>query len=240
MFKIFENTNLKYAFSDISDGNMAFKYGEKEEVIENRKRFLEKNGIPADKCVGTTLVHDSQILVASQMDASQYAVKTKEGDALITNEKDLFLFMSVADCLPIIIFDPVKEALALVHCGWKSTEEKLIQKVILKMVSEYGSRAENILVAIGPGIHKESYKKADHAVKTLKGWEPFIINLPDGDTAVDLVGYNVFQLKQSGILSENIEISPVDTAKDKNYFSHYRSVCTGKPEGRFCTVAGMQ
>jgi len=240
MFKILKNTNLKYAISDISDGNMDFRFGSEEEVTENRKRFLEKSGIPSDKCVGIDLYHEAEIVPVNAADASEYGINVKHGDALLTSEKNLFLLMRIADCLPIIIFDPVKQVLALAHCGWKSTDERLIQKVILGMVSEYRSKAEDILVAIGPGIHKESYKFNDPVQKNLPGWEPFLSDASDGLISVDLVGYNVFQLKQSGILSENIEIASIDTAQDKNYFSHYRSKLTGEPEGRFCAVVGME
>lgn len=240
MFKIFKNTKVKCAISNVFDGNMSFKFGEEKEVLKNRKNFLEKNNIPVEKCVGINLAHGSEILTVSQNDASLYATKTKEGDALLTNQKGIFLFMMTADCLPIIIFDPVKEVLALVHCGWKSTEEKIIQKVIQKMMDDYKSEARNVIAVIGPGIHKESYRFPNPIQKSLPGWKLFLSNADDGQISVDLPGYNVFQLKQSGILSENIEVSPADTVKDKNYFSHYRSVCTGEAEGRFCTVVGIK
>jgi hypothetical protein len=240
MFKMFSKfKNLKYGISNVSDGNMSFKFEEKEEILKNRKNFLKNIGIPLDKCVGISLAHDSKILTVFQEDTSGCAVKTKEGDALLTNERGLFLFMMTADCLPIILFDPSKMVLALVHCGWKSTEEKIAQKTISKMMASYESKASDIVAAIGPGIHKESYKFENPAVENLPGWKPFLNKLKTGEYEIDLVGYNVSQLEKSGILPKNIEVSPVDTVKNKNYFSHYRSVRTEEPEGRFCTVIGI-
>jgi len=237
MFNLLKN--LRYGISDVSDGNMSFKFGKEEEVLDNRKNFLNKIKAPLNKCIGISLAHDSQILAVSQKDASECAVKTKEGDALLTNKVGLFLFMITADCLPIILFDPIKMIVALVHCGWKSTEEKIIQKTISKMMASYKSKASDIVAAIGPGIHKESYKFENPAVENLPGWKPFLNKLKTGEYEIDLVGYNVFQLEKGGILPKNIELSSIDTVKDKNYFSHYRSVRTGESEGRFCTIIGI-
>lgn len=240
MFKLFSKfKNLKYGISNVSDGNMSFKFGEKVEVLKNRKNFLKKVTIPPNKCVGINLAHDSEILTVSQKDTSECAVENKEGDALLTNEKNVFLFMMTADCLPVILFDPIKKVLALVHCGWRSTEEKIVQKVVSKIVSDYGSDTNNIIAHIGPSIQKESYVFENPVVENLPGWESFLDKLENGEFEIDLVGYNVFQLEKSGVLPENVEVSPIDTVINKSYFSHYRSVRTGESEGRFCTVVGM-
>mgnify|MGYP001574386810 CR=1 FL=1 len=104
----------------------------------------------------------------------------------------------------------------------------------------YGSKPSDIIVYVGPGIHKESYKFENPIQKNLPGWEPFLEDLPDGQTAIDIVGYNTAQLTDSGVLQGNIEACPIDTALDVNMFSHYRAVRTGEQEGRFGTVAMMK
>lgn len=241
MFKIFENcNNLVYGISNISDGNMAFRFGNKEEVIENREKFLDRLGIPLDKCVGINLIHEDEILEVSSKDVGKSEITDEQGDALLTNEKEIFLFMKVADCLPVILFDPKKNNLVLVHCGWKSTDKKIVQKAINKMTKSCGSKAENILAAVGPGIHKESYWFRDPVQKNFPGWKKFLHKISDDRTQVDLVGYNLFQLKEAGVPEKNIEVSAVDTGKDKNYFSHFRSKSTGESEGRFGVVVGMR
>lgn len=241
MFKIFKNCqNLVYGISTISDGNMSFRFGNKKEVFENRKRFLTKFNIPPKKCVGINLLHGNKVLEVFSKDASYVVTEGKEGDASLTNEKEVFLFMKVADCLPVILFDSIKNNLALVHCGWKSTDKRILQKTIKKMTENYGSKSTDILVAIGPGIHKESYWFKDPAQKNLPGWKNFLHKISDEKTAVDIVGYNLFQLKEAGIPKKNIEVSSIDTGKDNNYFSHFRSKSTGEPEGRFCVVAGIR
>lgn len=229
---------IKYEISDINDGNMNFNFGDEKEVINNRKKFLNKINVPYDKCVGINLVHSSQIINVVENDISDFAIKTREGDALITDKKEIFLFMMTADCLPIVLFDPIKSILALVHCGWKSTNEKIVQKVISYFINN-GTIASNIFAIIGPGIYKESYRIKEPIQKKLPEWKNFLDDVENEETEIDLIGYNIYQLKQSGILDKNIEISDIDTAKNKKYFSHYRSVKTGEKEGRFCTVVGM-
>jgi len=80
MLKFFSKfKNLKYGISNVSDGNMSIKFEERLEILKNRKKFLEKIAIPSNKCVGISLAHDSEILTVSQKDASECAVRIKEG-----------------------------------------------------------------------------------------------------------------------------------------------------------------
>src|SRR3989344_7526333 len=230
---------ITYAVSNVDDGNMSLKFGTDTEVARNRKNFLNNIGIPSNACAGINLVHGSEIIPVSKSDVSECAFKAKNGDALTTSEKDIFLFMMTSDCLPVTLFDPATSQLALVHCGWKSTEEKIVQKVISYFINK-GSKAADILAIMGPCIHKKSYRFVDPIQKKLPGWETFLRDVEGGETEIDLLGYNIHQLLQSGIINKNIETSPFDTAAEKKYFSHYRSVKTGEKEGRFCTVVGMK
>jgi YfiH family protein len=160
-------------------------------------------------------------------------------DALVTGKKGLFLFLLIADCLPVILYDPTRGVLALAHCGRKSTGDKLLQKVIDLLKDEFGTDPGDLIAGIGPGIHVESYKLEDFPERHLDDWKDFISEGRDGSAAVDLVSYNKLQLAESGVKEENIEISPIDTATDVNFFSHYRSRRNGEPEGRFAAVVGI-
>ena len=68
----------------------------------------------------------------------------------------------------------------------------------------------------------------------------FVFNLPGGGKSIDLVGYSVEQMISAGIKKENIEVSDIDTGRNMNFFSHYRSGSSGEPEGRIATIVGMQ
>jgi len=222
--------------STTDEGNMAEKWGDKEEVNGNRRRFLDKLGINPEDCVIASLSGGTKVIIVGRKDKTKYI----EGDALITKEKGVGLFMVTADCLPVVMFDKTKEILSLVHLGWKGVDGKLAEKVI-KRFCGFGSKPEDILVLIGPGVHKESYKWDPKSVmqKDKKDWKPFL-EVKDGYVYVDVPGYVKKQLSDNGVREKNIKDCGIDTGVDKRYFSHYRSKRNGEPEGRFATVVIMK
>lgn len=235
--------NIKHAISTVSDGNMSFLYGNKKEVLENRKKFLEKNNLSLDNCLTMRLQHGDKIEVVdvSSSGRGMYELESApEADCLITKEVGLGLFLIIADCLPVIIYDPENGTLALVHLGWRSTNTKLIQKTIRKMVNNFNSDPKNLMVFIGPGIHKESYKYKKAPQSKLPGWKNFTHKDPDGLTSVDLYGYNFQQALDMGVLKDNIFISNIDTFSSKELFSHRRSEVKSEPEGRFAVVVCLK
>lgn len=208
--------NLRVACSTKQDGNMSFRWGEREGVISNRKRFLERNGIAPDDTVVMSLTHRTTIKTVGEKEKGAGVLEPGgvEADCLITKEKGLFLFLLTADCLPTISFEPQQEVLALAHLSRHNTKDNFIQKIVNHLIKAHHCRATQLMAIIGPAIHQESYD-------------------------IDLIGLNQQQLIRAGVLSEKIEVSDVDTAQSKNFFSHRRSKRTGEPEGRFATVVGM-
>jgi len=232
-------SNLVHAFSTKKEGNMSFSWGPEKIVLENRKRFLSQLNIELDLCIFLDLEHKNKIVTADQSFIKEKAMVVADG--AITKEKNLYLFMSIADCLPLILFDPVEKIIGLAHAGWKSTEEKIAPKIVQKMIRESNCNLLNIYVGIGPAIHKKSFKFKNPIQEKLLGWEPFLKNLSNGETIIDLIGYNKKQLEDAGIFSQNIYISDIDTAKNPNFFSHYRdSRENPKNEGRFACVVGIR
>lgn len=242
--------NLIHGFSERQDGNMSFRWGEKEEVLRNRKKFLRNLGVLPEDSVAMFLQHGTEIALVDESSCGKEAVTV---DCLITKSKNVFLFVLTADCLPIIFYDPAQKLVGLAHISRINTPLMFVRKVIEHFGKE-GSRPENIVVGIGPGVKKESYAfDYDELMKRIAkydGWKDFLVSLPaspklqrgesDERTGIDLVGYNTHQLVSVGVLLENIEISEKDTISDKNFFSHYRSRKTGEPEDRMATVVGMR
>lgn len=224
------------ATSTKADGNMHFSYGEREAVVHNREAFLLRQGLTLGSCVVMQVEHGETITVVDS------AHKNTEvfAEALITQEKSLALLLPTADCLPISLYDPKKKVVALAHLGWRPTSHRLVEKVIERLVNEFGSRPQNLLVHVGPSIHKESYVFKELEQKKLPLWAPYLHELQNGETQVDVVGYNVEQMLGKGVQEENITVEPIDTATTLEYFSHYRSVRTNEPEGRFATVLMMR
>lgn len=217
---------------------MSFSFGDKKEVLKNRKAFLKKNGVSLGDCVVMQVEHEEKIVPVDAHDTIEKKGEDSvvEAEALITKTKGVVLFLLTADCLPVTFFDPSKKVIGLAHLGWRPSERSLALKVVKALHKEYGCDPSDILVWIGPGIHKESYVFENPLQKTLPNWAPYLQDLPTGETQVDLVGFNMAQLQDCGILPEHIEVDGTDTAKSKEYFSHYRSTRTGKEEGRHATI----
>lgn len=234
--------NLMVAFSEASDKVMDFRFGEKEESIKNRKKFFAKINLNLDNCVAMSVEHKDKIAIVEEADIGKGMFEIESAlhvDALITNIKRIGLLLFTADCLPMAICDPINCAVALVHLGWKPTNLKLGQKAVKKMVELYGSNVENLKVFIGPYIHQVSYKFKSPVQEKMDEWKPFLKKFSDGQIGIDLAGYNKQQLLDVGLLAKNIQISAINTAKDEDYPSHYRSERTGENERRFAAVVKM-
>lgn len=227
--------HLLYAHSNKQHRNLSLRHGSDEQVLPKREAFLAEHGISSQDCVFIETEHGDKITHVGLSDRG----KSISTEALVTGEKDVILFLLTADCFPVSFYDSQNKVVALAHMGWKPTDKELALKVIEEMKSVYGSQPEDIEVFIGPGIHKESYKFVDPVQKHMPNWTAFLTDLPSGETQIDLLTYIQEQVIRTGVLQENIKVDPTDTAKSKDYFSHYRSVRTGEPETRFATILGL-
>jgi YfiH family protein len=121
----------------------------------NRARFLSGLGIDQDRPVYTCRqVHSRNVMVVREQSCDQVAVL--EADGLITDRLDAILTVTVADCLPVFLVDPEHRAFALLHSGWKGTG--IVIEALQRMHQEYGSRASEMTVTIGPGIGSCCYQ----------------------------------------------------------------------------------
>ena len=84
--------------------------------------------------------------------------KQLEGDALTTNVPGILLVIRTADCLPILLVDEKNRAVAAVHCGWRGTEKRILEKAVRAMGEFYGSKAGDLLAALGPCIGPACYE----------------------------------------------------------------------------------
>lgn len=214
MFKIFQKySNIISAVSEKKDGTMKLS-------AENRRRFFKKFGIKDSLAVRADLVHKNNIEIVSRKQAGKIV---KETDALITADKSLFLTITVADCLPIFIFDPEKEIIGLVHAGWRNLAGNILEKTIRKIHENFGSLPENILIGIGPGISQCHFEIKEDVLRKFKPYLKDVLIKRDDKTFLDLKKIAEIQLTNLGVKKQNIEISPECTfcLSDK-YFSFRR------------------
>ncbi len=231
---------LKYTFSDALDGNMSFLYGDKEEVIRNRKGFLKKFGVSSDQVVSMFVKQGEKIVRVSRSDAGNMfdIEKLIECDAMITREKRLALFFLVADCIPVIILDKARSILSVVHVGIVNTQAKFPMKVISLLKKKYSITPEGLEVIIGPSLQKENFFYEYFNDKNLDLWKGFVEETDDRKFMIDNVGAVIEQLKKSGVKVENIHNCGIDTYSDNHFFSHKRDYDNGvKDKGRFAVIA---
>lgn len=108
-----------------------------------------------------------RVVQAHQVHGDRVAVVTSAGttreelegyDALVTDVPGVAIGARTADCIPVLMYDPVRRAVAAVHSGWKGTVLKIAAKALAVMASKYGTQPKDILAVIGPGIGPESFQ----------------------------------------------------------------------------------
>jgi hypothetical protein len=132
-------------------------------------------------------------------------------DALITGEPGLFVCVQTADCVPVLLFDPVKKVVAAVHAGWKGTISKIAGKTVAKMTESFGCNPADIIAGIGPSIHMHAYEVGPEVVEAVEANfsnSPALLkpSMNAGHAYFDLWEANQSILQEAGIQEENIEV----------------------------------
>lgn len=197
-------------------------------VRENYRRVCAALGVDGGKLVFSSQVHGDVVRAVTPADAGKGLDRRVDYDAdgLITDVPELTLVVFGADCLTILLCDPVRRVIAAVHAGWRGTALGIAAKAVEAMARDYGCERENILAAIGPGISKccfETGEEVPQAMTAALGEEalPYMTEVGGGKYKVDLKGLNTLWLSHSGILTTKIDISPDCTlCRPDKYWSH--------------------
>ena len=152
--------------------------------------------------------------------------KIKEGDALVTNLKKTPLLVFVADCVPVAIVDPKKEAVALCHAGWRGTYSKITQKSIENMEKLYGTNPEDLVCVLGPSIGPCCYEVSKDLIEKFNTIitnrdEKFYI-IKESKYYLDLWKVNELILTSCGVKKENIVNLNICTSCNSDKFHSYR------------------
>jgi YfiH family protein len=210
--------------------NVALHTGDSDEdVIMNRKLFCQAIGIHPNHIVTTQQLHTDTIAVVTGESMGKGAQYYNEAipatDALITNIPGLPLMLFFADCVPVLIVDPVHNAIGAVHAGWRGTVEKIAQKTIIAMQANFGTNPQDCLLAIAPSIGPCCYVVDEMVINQLKNqftnWEQ-LVRVVDDKWYLDLWKTNFVQLEEIGVKGSNIVVSNVCTACNHELFFSYR------------------
>jgi len=226
--------NLVSGFSNRAWGNMSLFYGDTAGALENRRSFLEEQGIDYRDLVCGQQVHGSAVTRIQKTDkgkgAISYDTAIPSTDAFITDERNLPLAVFTADCLSVFIYEPHTPSIGLVHAGWRSTRNNIVGETIKLMQKELNIAAKDLFISFGPAIRGCCYTVAED----FTGFEPSDLIKRNKRYYLDLAGINKKQLLDLGVKDKNILDPQICTSCHNEDFFSYRK--EGNGCGRMMSV----
>lgn len=214
--------------------NLSFTRGDDvDTVMENHRRFAKALGYDESKLVFSNQVHLTNFYKATKDDCGKGITRKSdilEIDGLVTDEPGVPLITFYADCVPLFFYDPVKQVIAMAHSGWKGTVERIGEKMISYMGTEYDSKPEDIVCAIAPSICQACYEVSeDVALRFLEVFgdrygDELLYKKENGKYQLNLHKSCEVTLLDAGILPEHLDITDICTCCNPEFlFSHRAS-----------------
>ena len=216
----------------------------KENVAENRRRFLK--AISAEKATIITARQTHSVERASITSASGANGAQPDCDAMISKVAGILLAIQTADCLPILIGDPVSGVMAAIHAGWRGTAGRIAERTVADLMRQ-GVDPRNAIAALGPAACVECYEVGQEVIDRYKRefgyWRNLLSNFKDGAKAgLDIRAANVQQLTFCGFGEDRIHVAEYCTMHDNDLFFSYRREGGGQPSrlGRLLSMIGRR
>ncbi len=251
-YPLLEETGIvKHCFTTriggVSEGifstmNLSFSRGDDRAAVEiNYRRLAEVLDVSYEKFVFTDQTHTVNVRKVTAKDAGKGIVRERDYtdiDGLITNEPGLVLSTFFADCVPLYFVDPVHKAIGMSHSGWRGTVARMGKVTVEAMSYEYGSRAEDIICAIGPSICQDCYEISADVAEAFAcefaGHEEEILKASPKNANTEAAAEkkyhlnlwraNEIVLQEAGVKQEHIAVTDVCTCcNSKILFSHRAS-----------------
>jgi len=219
--------------------NLGFTAADSRElVLENRLRMVEViTGRRDTELVTVRQVH-SAVTVARR---ETVAGAPEEADGIMTARPGVLLGIQTADCIPVLVADPVRKAVAAFHAGWRGTVQGIVEQGITRMRDEFGSEAADLIAAIGPGIGSCCYTVGDEVRNRFKERFPYASALFSEDESglrLDLVEANRRQLLAAGLEAGAISLVGGCTSCQPAFFYSHRA--SGGHAGCMMSVIGIR
>jgi polyphenol oxidase len=192
-----------------------------ERVLGNRVLSFHQLDSPPESVYDVWQVHSAEVVCATAPRPPE--VPHRKADAILTNRPAITLFMRFADCVPILLFDPLRRIAGIVHAGWLGTVRKTITAAVEAMHSTYASHPPDILAGIGPSIGAHHYPVGPEVATQVRAAfgqdSSALLSVQDGAVHFDLWAANRLLLEQAGL--RQIEIAGICTAcHPEDWYSH--------------------
>lgn len=221
-------SDVQVAISSKSDGNMKFGIGNEADVRKNRRAFLEAAGIDIDRTTLVAITYDTddftkyRVVDGDEKPAGMHSMDNIiHADALVTKEPRRALFLPLADCVGVVIYDTEHHVLMVSHIGRHSAEMDGGRRSVKYLQDNFETDPAALKVWLSPGVGRDTYPLHRFGGK---GLQEVILT----------------QLQEAGVERSNIEVSHIDTAKSKEYYSHSEYLKGNDEQGRFAIVAEMR
>lgn len=238
---------LRHAFSTRRGGvseapfrslNLGEARGEDPEFVgENRRRFFEVAGIHPQNVAEVRQVHGADVIDADEIPEGGNV----QADGIMTDKPGVFVAVQTADCVPVLLADPVNRVVAAVHAGRRGTEEGIVENAVRRMKERYGSEAKNLIAAPGPGISGPCYEVGAECIPPFRrrypDWRDVCMQISGEKWLLDLPKAVNLQLRSAGVPEERIGAAPYCTFSESARFFSYRR--DGAPTGRLLSVIGI-
>lgn len=203
--------------------NLGFSSGDDPaNVTANRSRVEEKFNVKLQSLA--IQVHGADVLVLKSKSSVPVREPLPRADAIVSNAAGLSIPIFFADCLPIFVWDPVTKAGGLAHAGWRGTLLDMGPRAVGVMANEFGSKPENLLVAIGPSIGPCCFEVSEDVSEPFQAkYGKEIVSERGKQRFVDLWEANRKSLLLKGVNGVNIELARECTScLERKYFSYRR------------------
>jgi len=214
--------------------NLSVSTGDaKHNVVENRDRIFDAIDRPVSSVYDVWQIHSDRVVCTNEPKVDGQDLE--KADAIFSSNPDVTLLMRFADCVPILIYDPIKKVVGIIHAGWQGTINQIARKSVETITHRYGCVPGDIHAVIGPSIGPEQYEVRENVYLFANNLFPEndkIILQKNGKKFLNLWEANEELLKRSGV--RHITQTHVCTACDTGRWYSHRAEA-GKT-GRFAAV----
>ena len=208
--------------------NMSFEVGDDTaRLVANRKVAGDNLGFDFRDLVVPRQVHGVRVKVVGEQDRGRGADSAELGvaacDALVTSTPNLPMAVLVADCAPVVLFDPAQPAIGIAHVGWRGAIGRIAQKAVETMAREFDSRPRDIQAGIGPCLQPLSLEVSINEAMQAEGefhQQPAVLYDVGQKPHLDIPFMVKQQLLDAGVWLKNIEDCRLDTLDAQRFFSH--------------------
>ncbi len=220
--------NVKHGFFRGFDSkgvslSVGINIGNNEVAINNRQRIASYFGVEFNNLIILNQKHSNIVHVINDSNINKYKYTSienalnNEGDAIITNIPNILIGVNTADCAPILLFDHIKNYIAVIHSGWRGTLGNIVENTITEL-KELG--CNHLIASIGPCISKDNLELERKLIPNI--YKKFTKDTSEEKCCLDMTGLIISKLHNYKII-ENISSVNINTFTNKNFYSYRRS-----------------